>query len=83
MITSPHNEKLKEVRRLQRKRSSRFVAEGEDLLAAAHAAGWAPVYELHAGVEVDRKILADIAVRDAEAFRRFAERAREALAAAA
>ncbi len=36
-----------------------------------------------AGVEVDRKILADIAVRDAEAFRRFAERAREALAAAA
>ena len=36
-----------------------------------------------AGVELDRKILADIAVRDAEAFRRFAERAREALAAAA
>ena len=36
-----------------------------------------------AGVEVDRKILADIAVRDAEAFRRFADNAREALAAAA
>jgi large subunit ribosomal protein L20 len=34
-----------------------------------------------AGVELDRKILADIAVRDAEAFRRFAERAREASAA--
>jgi large subunit ribosomal protein L20 len=34
-----------------------------------------------AGVELDRKILADIAVRDAETFRRFAERAREALAA--
>ena len=33
-----------------------------------------------AGVEVDRKILADLAVRDADAFRRFAERAREALA---
>jgi large subunit ribosomal protein L20 len=31
-----------------------------------------------AGVEVDRKILADLAVNDAEAFRRFAERAREA-----
>lgn len=31
-----------------------------------------------AGVEVDRKVLADIAVRDAEAFRRFTERAREA-----
>lgn len=36
-----------------------------------------------AGVEVDRKILADIAVRDAEAFRRYADRAREALATAA
>jgi large subunit ribosomal protein L20 len=34
-----------------------------------------------AGIEVDRKILADIAVRDAETFRRFADRAREALAA--
>ena len=33
-----------------------------------------------AGVELDRKILADIAVHDAEAFRRFAERAREASA---
>ena len=34
-----------------------------------------------AGVELDRKILADIAVRDGDTFRRFAERAREALAA--
>jgi large subunit ribosomal protein L20 len=34
-----------------------------------------------AGVELDRKILADIAVHDAETFRRFADRAREALAA--
>src|SRR2546422_3273765 len=34
-----------------------------------------------AEVELDRKILADIAVRDPEAFRRFAERAREAIAA--
>ena len=33
-----------------------------------------------AGVELDRKILADIAVRDADTFRRFAERAREASA---
>ena len=31
-----------------------------------------------AGVELDRKVLADIAVRDPETFRRFAERAREA-----
>jgi len=34
-----------------------------------------------AGVELDRKMLADIAVRDPETFRRFAERAREAVAA--
>jgi large subunit ribosomal protein L20 len=35
----------------------------------------------NAGVEVNRKMLADIAVRDPEAFRRFAEQAREAAAA--
>jgi large subunit ribosomal protein L20 len=34
-----------------------------------------------AGVEVNRKMLADIAVRDEDAFRRFAELAREAAAA--
>ena len=34
-----------------------------------------------AGVELDRKALADVAVRDPETFRRFAERAREAVAA--
>ena len=34
-----------------------------------------------AGVELDRKILADMAVKDPDTFRRFAERAREALAA--
>ena len=33
-----------------------------------------------AGIEIDRKVLADIAVRDAETFRRFAESAREASA---
>ena len=46
-ITSQHNEALKEVRKLQRRseraRTGRFVAEGEDLLAAADAAGWPPV----------------------------------------
>ena len=31
-----------------------------------------------AGIELDRKVLADIAVRDPETFRRFAEAAREA-----
>ena len=35
-----------------------------------------------AAVELDRKVLADIAVRDREAFRRFAQLAREASAAA-
>jgi TrmH family RNA methyltransferase len=60
MITSPHNDKLKEIRRLARsaqRRGSRFVAEGEDLLAAAAAAGWAPVYELHAGVDIEPELL--------------------------
>ena len=32
-----------------------------------------------AGVEVNRKMLADVAVRDPETFRRFAERAKQAL----
>src|SRR5579875_1256039 len=46
-ITSPHNEHLKEIRKLNqrrraRERAGRFVAEGEDLLAAADAAGWQP-----------------------------------------
>ena len=36
-----------------------------------------------AEVELDRKVLADIAVRDPETFRRFADAAREASAAAA
>ncbi|HWK27967.1 MAG TPA: RNA methyltransferase [Solirubrobacter sp.] len=44
MITSPHNEALKEVRKLAgrrwRDKLGEFVAEGEDLLAAADAAGW-------------------------------------------
>ncbi len=46
-ITSPRNERLKEIRRLTRRRgrerAGRFVAEGEDLLAAADAAGWEAV----------------------------------------
>ena len=51
-ITSSHNDKLKEIRRLARRRSredaSRFVAEGEDLVAAAAAVGWDPVVLLTA-----------------------------------
>lgn len=68
-ITSPHNEHLKEIRKLnqrrrERERLNRFVAEGEDLLAAADAAGWEPVERYAAagsglaGTEVEPKILA-------------------------
>jgi RNA methyltransferase, TrmH family len=68
-ITSHHNEKLKEIRKLRqsrrwRERSGRFVAEGEDLLAAADAAGWPAVERYCAagsgldGVEVDERVLA-------------------------
>jgi RNA methyltransferase, TrmH family len=46
VITSPHNDKLKTVRRLHDKRhrsaTGLFVAEGEDLVAAAEAAGVEP-----------------------------------------
>jgi RNA methyltransferase, TrmH family len=69
-ITSPHNQKLKEIRKLRTRRRERdragmFVAEGEDLLAAADAAGWKPIERFSAagsglpGVEVDPQLLAD------------------------
>ncbi|HWE09702.1 MAG TPA: RNA methyltransferase [Solirubrobacteraceae bacterium] len=68
-ITSPHNEHLKAIRKLnqrrrERARLGRFVAEGEDLLAAADAAGWVPVERYCAtgsglpGAEVEPKLLA-------------------------
>lgn len=68
-ISSPHNAKLKEIRKLTqrrrwRERSGRFVAEGEDLLAAADAAGWTAVERYCtpgsglAGVEVQPSLLA-------------------------
>jgi TrmH family RNA methyltransferase len=51
-ITSPHNEIVTEVRKLAgrrwRDKLQRFVAEGEDLLAAADAAGWEPIVRLSA-----------------------------------
>jgi RNA methyltransferase, TrmH family len=70
-ITSPHNERLKEVRRLARSRrareeSGRFVAEGEDLLGAADAWGWVAVERYVAvgsglpGVEVEPSVLARV-----------------------
>jgi RNA methyltransferase, TrmH family len=68
MITSPHNEKLKLIRRLGRRRSREreglFVTEGEDLLDAARAAGAEPVELLTAageglgGTEVEPQLLA-------------------------
>ncbi|QEC48826.1 RNA methyltransferase [Baekduia soli] len=61
MITSHHNPLLKDIRRLQARRErGRFVAEGEDLLAAAAAAGWDPVHLLRAGVEVSEDALGRI-----------------------
>jgi len=69
-ITSPHNERLKELRKLARRRArdlaGRFVAEGEDLLDAADAAGWKPVERYCAagsglpGVEVEAEVLASV-----------------------
>jgi TrmH family RNA methyltransferase len=70
MITSPHNEKLKLIRRLGRRRSREreglFVTEGEDLLAAAREAGAEPVELLTAagenlgGTEVEPAVLAQV-----------------------
>jgi len=69
-ITSPHNEALKEVRKLAgrrwREKLGEFVAEGEDLVAAAAAAGWPPsaVYVAAGsglpGVEVAPHVLATV-----------------------
>jgi RNA methyltransferase, TrmH family len=46
VITSPHNDNLTQVRKLAgrkwRDKTRAFVAEGEDLIDAARAAGWAP-----------------------------------------
>jgi TrmH family RNA methyltransferase len=60
MITSPHNDKLKEIRRLNRRREDRFVAEGEDLVEAAERAGWRAVYRLEAGVDVEARLLDEV-----------------------
>jgi TrmH family RNA methyltransferase len=68
-ITSHQNERLKEIRKLNQRRrtrqqAGRFVAEGEDLLAAADAAGWKPVERYCAagsgleGTEVEPRLLA-------------------------
>jgi RNA methyltransferase, TrmH family len=69
-ITSPHNDQLKEIRKLAgrkwRDKLREFVAEGEDLLKAAEAAGWEPLSRLVAegsgleGEEVAPHLLAQI-----------------------
>ncbi len=68
-ITSHHNQKLKEIRKLRmrrrwRDRSGLFVAEGEDLLSVADAHGWIAIERYAAagsgllGVEVEPSLLA-------------------------
>ena len=61
MITSPHNDKLKLIRKLQarkhRERAGLFVAEGEDLVEAARAAGVEAEWVLVAGRDVEPDLL--------------------------
>jgi len=61
MITSPHNDKLKLIRKLQQRRhrasSGLFVAEGEDLVEAADAAGAHAELVLVAGQDVEAGLL--------------------------
>lgn len=64
MITSPHNEKLKRIRKLrshrERERTGLFVAEGEDLVAAAAAAGANADLVLVAGEDVEPALLSAV-----------------------
>jgi TrmH family RNA methyltransferase len=64
MITSPDNEQLKTIRKLQQKRWRErldlFAAEGEDLVEAAERAGWEPETLLIAGEDVEPELLADV-----------------------
>ena len=61
MITSTHNDKLKLIRKLHerkhREREGLFVAEGEDLVAAAARAGVEPEVVLVAGEDVEPRLL--------------------------
>jgi TrmH family RNA methyltransferase len=64
VITSGQNEQLKTIRKLQekkhRERLGLFVAEGEDLVAAASAVGWEPEILLVAGEDVEPELLASV-----------------------
>lgn len=61
VITSPDNSQLKLIRKLARKKerdaSGLFVAEGEDLVDAARAAGWEPELLLVSGEDVEPELL--------------------------
>jgi len=61
VITSSDNQQLKTIRKLHekkhRERDGLFVAEGEDLVEAARAAGWKPEALLVAGEDVEPKLL--------------------------
>ncbi len=69
-ISSPQNDGIKELRKLAQRRvraqTGRFVAEGEDLLDAADAAGWRPLERYCAagsdlaGTEVEPDLLASV-----------------------
>jgi TrmH family RNA methyltransferase len=64
VITSRDNERLKLVRKLHERRwrdkLGLFVAEGEDLVDAARAAGIEPVELLVAGESVEQRLLAEV-----------------------
>lgn len=61
MITSRDNTQLKQIHKLQRKKerdaTGLFAAEGEDLVAAAEAAGWTPELLLRSGEDVEPELL--------------------------
>jgi RNA methyltransferase, TrmH family len=61
MIRSPDNDKLKTIRKLAQKswrdKLGLFVAEGEDLVAAAERADWEPSFVLRAGADVEPELL--------------------------
>jgi TrmH family RNA methyltransferase len=61
MITSKNNDKLKLIRRLHerkhREHEGLFIAEGEDLVVAAEAAGAEPEFVLRAGEDVEPALL--------------------------
>ena len=64
MITSADNDKLKTIRKLHerswRDKLGLFLAEGEDLVDAAAAAGWPAEFVLAAGFDVEPELLNEV-----------------------